>query len=344
MSDNKERLALLAILLGVLLLPGFQACRDLVSPPSRPYELKIPEGFPDLEIPEDNQLTQARVDLGKKLFYDPLLSKDSSMSCASCHRQELAFTDLRAISVGIKGRVGLRNSPSLINVAYSPYFFYEGGSPSLEAQSLGPLETPHEMGLDAALLEKRLRGHPEYERMAQEAYGMGMKIYVVISALASFERTLISANSPYDSFVRGDTGALNEGEKRGMELFFGEKTDCATCHPAPLFTDFSLKNIGLKESFEDKGRYRITLDSADIGKFKTPALRNIALTPPYMHDGSMQSLEDVIDHFDRGGSGHVNQHSKVRPLGLTKQEKQDLIAFLNALTDLDAISNPDWAP
>lgn len=337
----------LAVLLGIYALFLLKGCRDLEEIQgidSQPYDVAIPEGFPELPIPEGNQLTKARVELGKKLFFDPILSRDSSISCASCHKQSAAFTDGRRLSMGIEGRLGTRNSPSLVNVAYGPYFFFEGGSPSLEAQVMGPIETFHEMDFNVALLNKRLQGHPVYESMAQKAYGMNMKIHVVISALASFERTLIGANSPYDKYVNGKSEALSPQEVRGLDLFFGKKTNCASCHPAPLFTDFSLQNIGLKEAFDDKGRFRISLDSADIGKFKTPSLRNIALTPPYMHNGSMQSLEQVIDHFNEGGMGHTNQHPLVRPLGLTAQDKEDLIAFLNALTDRDVLSKPEWAP
>ncbi|MCI4668075.1 MAG: cytochrome-c peroxidase [Bacteroidia bacterium] len=337
----------LILLLGVLSCLYLESCsakKEIQLIDSEPYPIEIPKGFPDIKIPEGNELTKARVALGKKLFFDPILSVDSSLSCGSCHLQKNAFTDLRTTSIGVEGRVGPRNTPSLVNVAFNPYFFFEGGSPSLEAQSLGPIETFHEMDFNAALLTKRLAADEHYQKMAQEAYGMEMKLFVIVSALASFERTLISANSPYDRAINGDSSAMTPAQWRGKELFFSDHTNCASCHPAPLFTNFSIENIGLEKEYQDKGRYRVTLKNEDIGKFKTPGLRNIGLTAPYMHDGSLESLDMVIEHFNVGGLGHKNQHPLIRPLDLSDHQKKDLIAFLHALTDQDVLLKPEWAP
>ncbi|MEL6135044.1 MAG: cytochrome-c peroxidase, partial [Bacteroidota bacterium] len=229
-----------------------------------PFELDIPAGFPEMQIPEENQLTEERVALGKKLFFDPALSRDYTISCASCHLQSLAFTDAQALSIGIAQRVGLRNSSTLTNVGFHPYFFAEGGSPSLELQAIGPIENPDEMDFTARELEDRLVLDEEYNKLAQEAYGRPMSIWVLVRALSSFERTMISGSSPYDLYVsEGQNDRLNSEAVVGMNLFFSDRLQCATCHPAPLFTDFSLQNIGLAGYERDAGRFRVTLDSAD---------------------------------------------------------------------------------
>lgn len=340
----RRRLGLLSvspILIGILFLSLTDACSPEVIPTPEPYILSIPAGFPTPEIPADNALTQERVDLGKKLFFDKALSLDSSISCASCHKQELAFTDANPISIGIKGRKGFRNSPTLVNMAWQPYFFAEGGSPSLELQMVGPIEEHNEMGFNFALAIKRLAQDSEYQRLAQEAYDREFGAFVMMRSMAAFERTLVSGNSAFDKFYyQNQANALTDAAKRGWELFSSDKASCTSCHPAPLFTDFSIQNIGLSNYENDPGLYRGTVDSADIGKFKVPSLRNIALTGPYMHDGRMNSLEDVIAHFDQGGSNHANQSEKVRPLNLTEAEKSDLLAFLKSLTDTEFIQRP----
>ena len=307
------------------------------------YKLAVPAHFPPPSIPLDNQLTQERVELGKKLFYDPVLSLDSTISCASCHPQSTAFADDLMVSTGIQGRMGFRNVPTLTNVAYHPYFFREGGNPSLEGQVLGPICAFDEMGFNARELANRLIGDPVYEPLAKDAYGRSIDLFVITRALAAFERTLISGNAPYDQYILGDENALSALEKQGLELFQSERTACATCHEGFDFSNYKFENIGLYEVYLDEGRYRITLDSADIGKIKVPTLRNVALTAPYMHDGSLPSLAEVIDHFDRGGSGHSNQSSDVKPLHLTQEEKNALLAFLHSLTDEEFIQNPNFS-
>ncbi|MEL6734121.1 MAG: cytochrome c peroxidase [Bacteroidota bacterium] len=328
----------------LILLFGLLACKqEAPVMVMTSVELEIPEGFPEMEIPENNALTEERIALGKKLFFDPSLSRDRTISCASCHLQSLAFTDGVSRSIGINQRLSLRNSPTLANVGFHPYFFAEGGSPTLELQVIGPIENPDEMDFTARELEDRLVMDEEYNRLAQEAYGRPMSMWVLVRAIASFERTMISGNSPYDFYLReGKSTLFSEQAKRGMELFFDDRLNCAQCHPAPLFTDFSLQNIGLTGYEEDAGRFRVTLDSADIGKFKTPTLRNIALTAPYMHDGRFETLDQVLDFFDRGGSGHFNQSEWVRPLGLTESEKKALKAFMEALTDDDFINQTSF--
>ncbi|MEL6676793.1 MAG: cytochrome c peroxidase [Bacteroidota bacterium] len=303
-----------------------------------------PVHFPLVDYPADNLPSKARIDLGRQLFYDPILSRDSTISCASCHHQDKAFTDGRTLSQGIAGKSGVRNVPTLTNVAYHPYFFAEGGSPTLELQTIGPIETEHEMGFNAAELDARVKGHPHYEALAQQAYGREMGIYVITRALAVFERTFISGASAYDQFIQGDTAALGADARAGMALFFSDKTGCGTCHSGHNFTDYRIVNIGLYETYADEGLYRVSGKEQDKGKMKTPTLRNVALTAPYMHDGSLPDLQTVLQHFNTGGKGHVNQDSLIHPLGLTSGEMAQLEAFLHSLTDKAFLQNPFFRP
>lgn len=333
-------LTYLAVLM--IILMATSGCQK--DPPLQlPYELSLPPHFPEPEIPEENQLTESRVALGKKLFYDPVLSLDSTISCASCHPQATGFADDLMISTGIQGRMGFRNVPTLTNVAYHPYFFREGGNPSLEGQVLGPICSFDEFGFNARELADRLSGDTLYDAMAMDAYKRPMDLYVITRAIAAFERTLISGNAPYDQFILGDSTALSPIAQQGMNLFFSERTACATCHEGFDFSNYAFENIGLYETYQDLGRFRITLDSADIGKIKVPTLRNVALTAPYMHDGSLPSLEAVIDHFDTGGVQHPNQSPDVKPLHLSQTEKDALLAFLQSLTDEEFIHNPNFS-
>lgn len=328
-----------------LLLAGLSlGCRldtDEAPEDDLAYRVALPPGFPDLPVPPDNALTRPRVALGRKLFYDPILSRDSSIACASCHAQDLAFTDGLQFSEGIEGRRGFRNAPSLGNLAWHPYFFYDGGVPTLELQILAPIEAHFEM--DAELLDvvERLRRHPQYPSLFRLAYGRDPDPYGLTRALAAFERTLLTGDAPYDRHLAGDTGAMGPAALRGLALFQRDSLGCAACHPGFDLTDHSFQNIGLPETPGDSGRMRITLDEGDRGKFKTPSLRNVALTAPYMHDGSIQTLEEVIDHFASGGVGHVNQSPRVAGFQVTAAEKADLVAFLHALTDEGFVRNPD---
>ena len=330
-------------MIAILLLILWGAGCGLNEEPDLSCQLAVPQGFTVPELPEDNQLTESRIALGKRLFHDPALSRDYTLSCAGCHQQEKAFTDGVPVSIGIKNRVGNRNSPTLVNLAWQPYFFAEGGNPSLAMQAMGPIGEPHEMGFNAREAVDRLALIESYQEEAQKAYGREFDLFVLTRALAAFERTFISGNSPFDQYqYQGKENVLSESAKRGLDLFTSDRAACANCHPAPLFTDFSFQNIGLTNEYADPGRFRITMDTVDHGKFKVPSIRNVALTAPYMHDGSIESLSVVIEHFDQGGAGHVNQSPNVRPLGLTTQEKADLLAFLESLTDQEFVENPNF--
>ncbi len=298
--------------------------------------LTFPAHWPKpLPLTEDQSITPAKIKMGRALFFDPILSRDSSISCASCHHAGRAFTDGLTLSKGIHQRQGTRNTPTLVNLMYQPHFFAEGGSPSLELQVLGPLETEHEMDFSILEAVQRLKQHPAYSDMARMAFGREPDPYVITRSLAAFERTLISFRSPYDEFkANGDSSLLSVEAMRGMELFFSKRLACATCHHGPNLTDYQFHSLGLTHLGDaDLGRYRITLDSGDMGAFKTPTLRNVALTAPYMHDGSIPSLDSVINFFAHGGGAGMNTSHLIHPIALEKQEKRDLKAFLEALTD-----------
>lgn len=331
---------IIIVLIGTMIIISCYRSAKMVEKIEKPFELVVPKGFPFPEIPEDNQLTSQRIALGKKLFYDPILSLDSTVSCGTCHQASSGFATNDPVAIGIQGRMGMRNAPTLTNVAYHPYFFAEGGSPSLELQVIGPICNQDEFGFNAALLGKRLEMHEGYRVLAQEAYGRNIDLYVLVRAIAAFERTLISGNSPYDQYVfQSKKNALSESEINGMELFFSERLGCAKCHAGFNFTNYSFENIGLYESYTDFGRYRVSLEESDKGKFKVPTLRNVALTAPYMHNGSMATLEEVIAHFQTGGHQHPNKSELVGKFVLSSQEKEDLIHFLHALTDSSFIHN-----
>jgi len=307
---------------------------------NKPYLLEYPTGFQPMNFPEGNELTTLRVALGKQLFFDKRLSRDSTVSCGSCHFQQHAFADFNQLSTGIDNREGFRNSPTLVNLGYHPYFFFDGGVPTLELQILAPIEDENEMDFSVPAVIDRLKNDAAIQELSQLAYGRSFDPFVLTRSIAAFERTLISGNSRFDQYYyQGKSSALNDSEKRGMELFFSNKTNCSTCHSGFNFSNYDFTNIGLYEFYADSGRTRITLDPADRGKFKTPTLRNIAVTAPYMHDGSLNTLEVVIEHFNSGGKNHPSKDTLIKPLNLTATEKTDLVNFLKALTDDEFLNN-----
>ena len=298
-----------------------------------PFHLLVPKGFPEVYIPNDNQLTVERINLGKKLFYDPILSRDSSISCNSCHLQEFAFTDGNPTSIGIAGRLGKRNAMSLANVAYANFLQRESGVPTLEMQVLVPIQEHNEMDFNIVAVAEKMNEDPQYRKLSYEAYGKLPDAFVITRAIAAFERTLLSGNSKYD------TDQLSESEQRGMALFFSDSLACSSCHGTFLFTNQQPENNGLYEQYTDSGRYILTGLQEDIGRFKTPTLRNVELTKPYMHDGSISSLEEVIAHYESGGMNHVNQSAILKGFTLTETERDELIEFLNSLTDYEFTQN-----
>jgi cytochrome c peroxidase len=309
-----------------------------------PYHLDIPMGFDPMPIPDDNPLTVEGVELGKKLFYDPILSSDYNMSCAGCHLQEYAFADTVPISRGAHHEhIGTRNSPSLANVGYLKALFSEGGVPSLELQVLAPMGEKSEMDLQIRDAVSRMKEIPEYVDLAKRAYDREIDPWVITHALASFQRTLISGDSPFDRYYyQGKEEAISQAAKNGWKRF--QALNCNACHSGFLFTGQGFFNIGLYEEYEDTGRGRLHDDPKDIGKFKVPSLRNVALTAPYMHDGSLETLDEVLDHFASGGKDHPNKSSLVRGFELDSVARGELLAFLESLTDKNFIQNKEYRP
>lgn len=306
-------------------------------------EITIPAGFPAIQFPADNAYTLQRWVLGKQLFFDPVLSNDSTISCASCHNPAKAFSDEVAFSKGVAGRLGTRNSPTLTNVAYLPYFTREGGVPTLEMQTLVPIQEHNEFDFNIVLIGERLRRNPKYVQMAKEAYNREPDPFVIACALANFERSLISGNSAYDKYTyQNNPAALSEKERKGMALFFSEKTQCSKCHSGFNFSNNAFENNGLYDNYTDSGRKRLTNLVADFALFKVPTLRNVGVTAPYMHDGSLLTLEAVVEHYNTGGKNNPQKSKLIQPLNLTDDDKEQLVAFLKSLTDYAFITNPKF--
>lgn len=301
---------------------------------------KPPLGLPPVQWPDDNPYSAAKAELGRFLYFDKRLSGDNSLSCASCHATEKAFTDGAPFSTGIGGQLGGRSAPTVINRAYSTAQFWDGRAPSLEEQAKGPIANPIEMTAektaDAAheSVVKRLRGVPGYVAMFEKVFGKNsVTIDNAAKAIATFERTVYSGNAPYDRYNAGDKKAMSESQIRGMNVFFN-KAACDSCHLGFNFTDGSYVNIGIGMDKEnpDLGRYIVSKQEEEKGAFKTPTLRDIEHTGPYMHDGSLKTLEEVVDHYDKGGKKNPWLNERMKPLKLTAQEKQDLVAFMKALS------------
>ena len=318
-----------------------------------PYDIQVPAGFPALEQPVDNQMTIDGIHLGRKLFYDPILSIDSTISCSSCHLPTGSFTDNLSLSEGVAGKT-TRGSMSLINVGFHFHgFFWDGRTQTLEEQALVPVENEVEMGETWGNVETKLRGHASYPADFRKAFGISNSNEITrdlaAKALAQFERSLVSGgNTRYDRFARGDI-FLTESEYNGYLMFFDfEPTipdaECGHCHNAPLFATNDYFNNGLQEAatltdFVDPGYGGFTMKATDNGKFKAPTLRNIAFTAPYMHDGRFQSLDEVIEHYNSGGKNSPNKNSLIYPLHLSETQKADLKAFILTLTDSTTITN-----
>ena len=294
-----------------------------------------PEHFPPAHYQFEGNLPDKRItNLGRKLFFDPILSVDSTISCESCHKPWAAFSDpFHPLSHGLNDEFGLRNSPAMFNLAWMPEFMWDGGVQHIEIMPFAPITNPVEMGSDLKEVVAKLKRSPEYQRDFENAFGKGdINDRKMFLALAQFMSALISENSPYDQYVKGNKNALNVEELAGLVLF---NQNCSQCHKPPLFTNFSFRNNGLAEGYSDAGRGMISLLAEDSMKFKVPSLRNIAYTLPYMHDGRIESLEQVIEHYSSGITAH-KQLDPSLPTGgfqFSNSEKQQLLAFLKALSD-----------
>ncbi|WP_189663271.1 MULTISPECIES: cytochrome-c peroxidase [unclassified Polaribacter] len=339
-------------LLSFLLLMQCASKEEMYTP--IPYALKVPVLFADKLImpiiPADNPLTEEGVALGKKLFFDKILSGDETQSCASCHNPKNAFTDNQQFSNGIDGNSGNRNSMPLFNLAWNfdERFNWDGKDFSLEEQALEPVSNPAELHADWLDVTQKLQQHSQYPTLFLRAFGSStIDSTLVTKAIAQFERTLISGNSKFDQYLNGEV-SLSAAEENGFAIFMDEaKGDCFHCHGSnnnPLWTDNQFHNNGLDRTFTDLGLGAVTGDPADNGKFKSPSIRNLAFTAPYMHDGRFTTLEEVINHYSEG----LQPSPTVDPLmkrvnkggvNLTPKEKNDLKAFLLSLSDLDFKAN-----
>jgi cytochrome c peroxidase len=299
--------------------------------------LHIPRGLDptDLAIPEDNPVTPDKALLGQQLYFDPRLSADGTVACASCHNPRLGFTDGQAVSTGIRGQQGSRSAPTTVNRAFSMTQFWDGRAGSLEEQAKGPLVNPIEMGNPShAAVVERLRKIPGYRKAFKRVFGTEeFTIEHVAKAIATYERTHLSGNAPVDRFHAGESTALSAVAQRGMALFNG-KARCSRCHSGANFTDENFHNlgIGMDKPEPDLGRYAVTKQEQHKGAFKTPTLRDIALTAPYFHDGSARTLEEVVAYYNRGGFANPTLSKEIVPLHLSAAEQADLVEFLRALT------------
>jgi cytochrome c peroxidase len=301
-----------------------------------------PKGWTPMNIPQDNQYTDERWQMGKKLFYDKRLSVNMTISCADCHDPNLAFGDDVRVSLGVDNRAGTRNVPSIANVGYHPYYTREGGLKTLEMQMLVPIQEHNEMAFNMVKLIERLEIDTLLQQMSTKAYGRKLDAFTITRSVSNFERTIVSATSSYDYFLAGDENSLSKDAKKGRELFFSDRTQCSQCHNGQNFTDYSFQNTGLYMEYKDQGRYRLTENNKDIGVFKVPSLRNLGYTAPYMHDGSFATLGGVLAHYISGGKDHPNKSKNIKPLNLDANEISQLKSFLLSLDDPDFVKNLNW--
>jgi cytochrome c peroxidase len=309
-----------------------------------PFIIETPSGFPNMNIPTNNPMTIEGVALGDKLFHDKVLSGNGMQACASCHLQSAGFSDTNQFSTGIDGLIGSRNASAIINSGWNNSNFWDGRASSLEEQAFEPITNPLEMHDTWSNVENKLNSDEEYPALFKAAFNID---YIdsnhIVMAIAQFERTLISSNSKFDKYLKGEI-QLTTSELGGYAIFNSEKGDCFHCHGTQMFMDNLFHNNGLDpEPFTDIGLGNITNNISDNGKFKTPTLRNIELSAPYMHDGRFSTLDEVVEHYNTGGEYSSTVDPLMKKLGvglqLTNQEKQDLIAFLRTLTDTDFISS-----
>jgi cytochrome c peroxidase len=308
-----------------------------------PVEIAAPLGLPPVPIPAGNPPTAASIALGRGLFYDSRLSKDDSLSCASCHRPQLGFTDVKERSLGVGGAFGLRHAPRLINAAYFPQLFWDGRARSLEDQVGMPILNALEMNQPHQVALAKLRADPSLKAMFQSAFGTDTITFErVANAIASFERTILSGDSPFDRYVyKGEKSALSPAQIRGLAVFRDPaRGNCSSCHTIgptfALFTDNQFHNtgegVGDNEQSADLGRYAFTHAGADTGAFKTPSLRNVAATGPYMHDGKLKTLKDVVDFYAGQGNSNPYLDERMKAIHLTGQDRADLVEFMRSLT------------
>lgn len=302
---------------------------------------EVPAGLPEVKHPADNPPTAEKISLGKQLYFDPRLSADNTISCASCHDPQKGWSNGEQFATGVGGAKGGRNSPTVLNAAYYRMQFWDGRAKSLEDQALGPIANPIEMKMPIEDAVAKLNKIAGYKDQFQKVFGTDVTADGIAKAIAAFERTVLSGNAPYDKFKAGDKDALSAEAQRGMKLFFG-KANCSACHSGPSFTNSAFHNIGLDS--EDVGRKEVSGLAGDHGAMKTPTLRDIARTAPYMHNGSLKTLKEVVEHYNKGGNGNPFQDEEIHPLKLTPEEIADLVKFMEeglASTEYPLIAPPE---
>lgn len=302
--------------------------------------LHSPLGLPPLPVPADNPMTKEKIELGKLLYFDKRLSKDGTISCATCHDPKMAWAEHKPTSTGINGQVGARNSPTVLNSAYGSTQFWDGRAATLEEQALGPIENPIEMGHNLKVLVTQLNALPEgskpdYKGRFQKVFGTEITADGIAKALAAFERTVLTGNSPYDKYMAGDKTAMSEAQVRGLKLF--EEARCASCHRPPIFSSFAFVNTGYGMDAEkpDQGRKDATGKDRDAGKFRVPHLRNIDETGPYYHDGKVKTLAEAVRIMAAGGVDVPNRSAMMKMVAqakLSKSDQADIVEFLKALS------------
>jgi len=368
------------IFIGLALATGILACKDMPNKDPepgdlesipynpQPYTIVKPSFFPNVPVPADNPMTADAVQLGRRLFYDPILSADSTMSCASCHLPQGNFTDSKAVSIGIDGIAGRRSSMALLNIAYATNgLFWDGRSPSLEDQALRPVEDPIELHNTWPQVIEKLKSHPTYPAFFRKAFGINDRDQITkelaAKAMAQFERILISSGtSKFDEFKQGNIDVFDDEELDGFLMYFEEAwqyglnlpdAQCFHCHGGITLTgnnyfNNGLDSVGSLDEFTDLGRFEVTGNHSDKGKFRTPTLRNIALSAPYMHDGRFQTLEEVVENYSKKGFGVANEDPNLPLMGLnapnntlSEAHKKAIVKFLHTLTDTVFVKNPD---
>lgn len=290
-----------------------------------------------IPFPEDNPITTAKIAFGKKLFFDKRLSRNNEISCASCHQPHKAFTDGLTKSRGVNGQTAMRNAPSLLNSSYFKSYMYDGEVKTLEEQVLVPIQDHLEMGSSMKEVIQKLSKDSEYQQLSKSIFNRELDAYVITRAISTYERSLISRNSRFDKFRAGDKQALTADEKAGW-ILFSEKLYCTKCHSGPDFTNYSVVSNGLYTDYgADAGRFRINGLEKERGAFKVPGLRNSSLTAPYMHDGSIRTLKEVVLHYSKGGANFPNKSSAIKPFELNDLEISQLVSFFKTLTDTTTI-------
>jgi cytochrome c peroxidase len=332
-----------ALLLSPLAL--ITGCRATIGaqPQGTPVAVQAPLGLPPIPFPRENHPTANSIALGRQLFYDTRLSRDNSVSCASCHRPELGFKDARERSTGVAGAKGRRHAPTLVNAVYSPLLFWDGRARSLEAQAHGPITDPLEMNQTHEALVASLRSDPRYKALFQSAFGTDdITMERIAAALAAFERMMLSGNSAFDRYkYQGRKDALSAAQIRGLAIFTDpQKGNCAACHTIgpdyALFTDGDFHNtgegVGADGEFTDEGRFEVTKHESDKGAFKTPTLRDVAVSGPYMHDGKLKTLKDVVDFYAGKGNSNPYLDKRMSAIQLSGRDRADLVEFMKSLT------------